>query len=57
MKHVRPSPGISVLPDGLKMYQGYLEYFTTIEGITPGKVSLMYIYMQGILKGEVSLYH
>ena len=36
-KHARQAPGISVLPQGLTMYQAYLEYHTTIEGITPGK--------------------
>ena len=38
-KQTRPGPGISVLPQGATMYQGYLEYYTTIEGITPGKAT------------------
>jgi uncharacterized protein (DUF885 family) len=37
MKHLRPGPGISAVPGGLDMYKGYLEYYTTLTGITPGK--------------------
>lgn len=36
MNHVRPVPGIAVLPQGDTMYQAYLEYHTSIAGITPG---------------------
>ena len=36
INHLRSSPGISSLPNGLEMYQGYLEYHTTISDISPG---------------------
>ncbi len=32
MLHLRPNPGLSTLPDGLKMYQGFLEYHTSMSG-------------------------
>jgi hypothetical protein len=37
MQHLRPSPGISVLPGGREMYLGYLRYHTTESGWTPGE--------------------
>jgi uncharacterized protein (DUF885 family) len=36
MNHLRTSPGISILPGGQKMYQGYLEFHTSISNISPG---------------------
>ena len=41
--HTRPGPGILVLPQGAIMYQAYLEYHTTIAGITPGKAKLEFM--------------
>jgi len=35
MKHLRPSAGIRDLPNGPKMYQGFLEYYTSMADITP----------------------
>jgi uncharacterized protein (DUF885 family) len=32
MLHLRPNPGISSLPDGAQMYQGFLEYHTSMSG-------------------------
>ena len=38
MKITRKWPGLSYVPDGEQKYQRYLEYHTTIEGITPEEV-------------------
>ena len=38
MMHTRKWPGLASLPNGDKRYQRYLEYETTIEGITPEEV-------------------
>jgi uncharacterized protein (DUF885 family) len=32
MNHLRPNPGISSLPYGAEMYQGFLEYHTSMSG-------------------------
>lgn len=32
MNHLRPNPGISTLPYGAEMYQGFLEYHTSMSG-------------------------
>ena len=38
MKMTRKWPGLSYVPNGEQKYQRYLEYHTTIEGITPEEV-------------------
>ena len=40
-RHTRKWPGISSVPNGEQRYQRYLEYHTTIEGITPEEVHNM----------------
>ena len=43
MLHLRPNPGLSSLPDGLKMYQGFLEYHTSMSGSKILQFSLLSI--------------
>ncbi len=38
IRHLRPKIGLSSLPDGEKLYQSFLEFHTTIKGITPEEV-------------------
>lgn len=38
MLHLRPTPGISSINNGLDYYKACLEYHTSIEGITPEQV-------------------
>ncbi len=40
MRNLRPSAGIRDLPNGLEMYQGFLEYHTSKADITPGKTDM-----------------
>ena len=53
MKHLRPNAGISNLPNGLKMYQGFLEYHTSKADITPETLRPANSYISGFLKIDV----
>jgi uncharacterized protein (DUF885 family) len=50
MNHLRPNPGISTLPYGDEMYQGFLEYHTSMSGLTPEK-----IHTSGLQQASISI--
>ena len=42
-KHLRSGPGLINQPNGVNLYRGLLEYYTTLPGITPE-----YVYGLGV---------
>ena len=39
--HLRSGPGLIYQPNGLKLYQGLLEFYTTIPGISAEEIYAM----------------